>query len=207
MAPTYAPLMGYWKNQQIQLHDLGYADIGSKFACDDCVEDSDLKAFVADHAAENGCSYCDRTAAEPIAIPVDDLLAEFASAVAQAYRRVGAEDHFEGEYMVHGEPIGNLLEHSIGSPFSNPQLEADIVGAFASDEQWCEANPYNAESPGTSSSKKIIQRTRYLPRTSLSTSIGSSMSTVFLRRSIATKSCTALGILGIWPGNSSTFRV
>lgn len=76
-------------------------------------------------------------------MPVDDLLAEFASAIAQAYRRVGPEDYFEGEYMVSGESMGDLLEHAIGSPFSNPQLEADIVGAFTADEEWCEANPYN----------------------------------------------------------------
>jgi hypothetical protein len=41
--------MGYWKARQIQLDELGYADIGWKFACADRVEDPDLKAFVAQH--------------------------------------------------------------------------------------------------------------------------------------------------------------
>lgn len=84
--------MGYWKERQIQLDELGYTDIGWKFACADCLNNPDLKAFVAEHAAEKECSYCGRSAVEPIAIPVDDLLKEFASAVALAYGRVGPED-------------------------------------------------------------------------------------------------------------------
>lgn len=135
--------MGYWKERQIQLDELGYADIGWKFACANCLEDPDLKAFVAQHVAETECSYCGQRADVPIAMPVDDLLAEFASAVALAYRRVGPEDFFEGDYMAHGDSMADLLEQSIGSPFSNAELEADIVGAFAPDEEWCEANPYN----------------------------------------------------------------
>jgi hypothetical protein len=135
--------MGYWKERQIQLDELGYADIGWKFACADCLEDLDLKTFVAQHVAEKECSYCGRRARVPIAMPVDDLLTEFASAVALAYRRVGPEDFFEGDQMAHGDSMADLLEQSIGSPFANRELEADIVGAFAPDEEWCEANPYN----------------------------------------------------------------
>jgi RES domain/HEPN/RES N-terminal domain 1 len=135
--------MGYWKERQIQLDDLGYADIGGKFACADCLDDTDLKLFVAQHVVEKECSYCGQTADVPIAMSVDDLLAEFASAVMQAYRRVGPEDYFDGEYMTEGDSMADLLEHTIGSPFSNAGLEADIVAAFAPTEEWCEANPYN----------------------------------------------------------------
>jgi hypothetical protein len=53
------------------------------------------------------------------------------------------EDFFEGDQMAHGDSMADLLEQSIGSPFANRELEADIVGAFAPDEEWCEANPYN----------------------------------------------------------------
>lgn len=160
--------MGYWKNLQIQREELGYSDIGGKFACADCIDDSDLKAFVLEHQEGKECSYCGRKSDEPIAMPVDDLLAEFASAIAQAYRRVGPEDYFDGEYMVSGESMGDLLEHAIGSPFSNAQLEADIVGAFAADEEWCEANPYNLTHEEAllagwqSFSKQIRTVTRYL---------------------------------------------
>ena len=46
--------MGYWKERQIELDELGYADVGWKFACADCLEGPDLKGFVVQHLTEKG---------------------------------------------------------------------------------------------------------------------------------------------------------
>lgn len=101
--------MGYWKERQIQLDELGYADVGWKFACADCLEGPDLKGFVVQHFTEKECSYCRRRADVAIAMPVDDLLAESASSVALAYRRVAPEDSFDGDQMAHGGSMADLL--------------------------------------------------------------------------------------------------
>ncbi len=150
------------------MDEYGYGEIGSKFACAACVEDPDLAAFVHAHAVEKQCSYCQKKAETPIAMPVDNLLAEFADAVSLSYRRVGAEDYFDGDIMAHGVPMAELLEFTIGSPFSNTSLEADIVGAFLPDEEWCEASPYNLNHEEAllagwqSFSEQIRRVTRYL---------------------------------------------
>ncbi len=42
-------------------------------------------------------------------MPVDDLLAESASSLVLAYRRVAPEDFFDGEQMAHGGSMADLL--------------------------------------------------------------------------------------------------
>ena len=42
------------------------------YVCDECVSDEALKEFVRDHAEATECSFCDRSADEPIAADTDD---------------------------------------------------------------------------------------------------------------------------------------
>jgi len=59
--------MGRAKEEWARQCELGYSSVGEKFVCPECFEDYAIREFVVAHASSEECSYCGKSATEPIA--------------------------------------------------------------------------------------------------------------------------------------------
>jgi hypothetical protein len=137
-------LMGRMKDLLIQQEEQGWRFIGSH-VCADCFTDEAIKEFVTGKVVENECDYCGRSADDPMAAPLDEVLDLMAEALSIEWGDAvnelpyeSAEGGYQGQMYDTWEFFGDV----IGFPTENEALCNDIARAFG-DRLWCQRNYFS----------------------------------------------------------------
>jgi hypothetical protein len=116
--------------------------LGERFVCARCFSDYALAQFATDNATEMHCDYCGRRSKrKPIAVPIDDVLAEISKGIRSEWGNPEGEgvpyETQEGGWQ--GEVIDSydLFHDEIDDPFDNDDLRQDVIDAFF-DNAWCQ---------------------------------------------------------------------
>jgi hypothetical protein len=115
--------------------------------CADCIDDVDIRAFIASRADELACDFCDRSSTEqPVAAPLESVVEFMMEAIDREYDRAvnalgweSAEGGFQGSHW----DSYDLLTEQIDIALSNDDGRLlDILVECLGDNDWCERNPY-----------------------------------------------------------------
>jgi hypothetical protein len=118
-----------------------------EFVCGQCFSDEGLRDFCTNHAQSNTCDFCGATSAEPIAAPLEEVIAHIRSCVFAIYddpANAGlAYESAEGGYQGTTYSTDEVFE-SLGLDFPKDKGNRlrDIVEAAMDNELWCETDPY-----------------------------------------------------------------
>lgn len=132
---TTLNLVGGMKRLLEEMQERGWTTAGDGHVCAECVEDYALAEHIAAHAVEPSCDYCGRSGGEPIAAPVDELVAQVHDGLASEYGDVNDEgvpfESREGGWQAETHDTYDLLWGVLLSE----RLLADVSGAMA-DTAW-----------------------------------------------------------------------
>jgi hypothetical protein len=127
--------MGGMKRLLEDMEERGWTTAGDGYVCPDCVDDDALAAHLATHAEKTRCDYCGRSSDEPIAAPVDELVAVVHDGLASEYGDANEEgvpyESREGGWQGEVEHAYDLLWGTL----THERLLADVSGAMA-DTAW-----------------------------------------------------------------------
>lgn len=129
--------MGGAKRWMEEQQERGWWSIGEKYACQDCVEDEALVAYVSEHAVTNRCEYCGQESDQPIAAPVDGITEVVHSGLSVDHNNIDHEgvpyETREGGWQADALDTSDLLFDE--GPISHPGLFDDLVSSM-SDTLW-----------------------------------------------------------------------
>jgi hypothetical protein len=133
--------MGYYKNKYIEESERGWASVGEKYVCCDCLDDYALKDFIRDNAVSRVCSYCGRRSKRRlIAAHADDVIEQINEGITTEWGHPDDEgviyDHEDGDYII-PTIYTNDLFYEI-SPINNSDFLNDVIDAYSAyDSLWC----------------------------------------------------------------------
>lgn len=137
--------MGRAKEEWTRQMELGYSLVGEKFVCPDCFEDYAIQEFIVASASSEECSYCGKSAAEPIAAHMNDVLEFIAEGISHEWGNPENEgvpyESREGGWQGLTIDSDDLMAH-VEPEMINDELIDDVIGAF-SDQQWCQKNYFS----------------------------------------------------------------
>ena len=115
--------------------------------CADCIDDVDIRAFIASRADELACDFCDRSSADrAVAAPLDSVVQFMMEAIDREYDRavnaLGWESREGGFQGSHWDSYDLLTDEiDIVLPNDDGRL-LDILVDCLGDNDWCQRNPY-----------------------------------------------------------------
>jgi len=118
-----------------------------RFVCGNCFSDNGLKEYCSDHARRRRCNFCHANGSEPIAAPIEDVVAHIRDSI---YRRYSSPENAgvpyesaEGGWIFKPSSTDELFEE-LGLEFTDEQqtLKETITNSLDND-QWAERNFYN----------------------------------------------------------------
>lgn len=131
--------MGFAKEQMLHQHERRASAIGG-FVCDRCFADEAIAAFVKENAIAENCTYCERSASEPIAADADsvvDLIMESVQTEWVDPVEELAYDSTEGGYQGQQIDFGEVLE-AVGNPISIYAFQEALASATGDHTPaWC----------------------------------------------------------------------
>lgn len=115
--------------------------------CADCIDDVDIRAFIASRADELACDFCDRSSADQaVAAPLESVVEFMMEAIDREYDRavnaLGWESREGGFQGSHWDSYDLLTDEiDIALPNDDGRL-LDILVECLGDNDWCQRNPY-----------------------------------------------------------------
>lgn len=115
--------------------------------CADCIDDVDIRAFIASRADELACDFCDRSSVDQaVAAPLESVVEFMMEAIDREYDRavnaLGWESREGGFQGSHWDSYDLLTDEiDIALPNDDGRL-LDILVECLGDNDWCQRNPY-----------------------------------------------------------------
>jgi RES domain-containing protein len=133
--------MGRAKDLMIQEDEQGWHFVGG-VVCAQCFTDEAIRQFIEGQATATTCDYCGRSADQPIAAEMDDVLEVIANGIFVEWSDAVDElpyESAEGGYQGQTYDSRELFGEIIGFPTRNPRVIEAILEAFR-DRLWCQRN-------------------------------------------------------------------
>lgn len=115
--------------------------------CSDCIDDVDIREFIASRADELACDFCGKNGADqPAAAPLEAVVEFMMEAIDREYDRAvnalgweSAEGGYQGPHWDSEELLTEQIELAL--PNDDGRLLEILVDCLG-DNDWCERNPY-----------------------------------------------------------------
>lgn len=131
--------MGFYRELAITQHERSCGTVDG-WVCAECFDDYAIRAFVDENASENECSYCGRSAEEPIAADADDVASLIMEGIKTEWVDPGEESPFEsaeGGYLWDTIEFEDVLEQA-GSPIVTSEFQQALTVATCDHTyRWC----------------------------------------------------------------------
>lgn len=116
-----------------------------KFVCADMFDDPALAAVVQDNLSARHCSYCGKTAKQPIAAPLDVVMERIWEGIGQHYENAGNGVGWEGGWVgATTWDTYDLIEETVALAENAPRALFDDIVAALPMQDWSRIDPYGA---------------------------------------------------------------